>query len=149
MVHDVMLCEDMVQNVFLKFYENYKLLRNKDSAKYWIYTTARNEVYTFFRSKKIRVDQFNVLDSDTIEFDSMESVELDVEREELKSIIMNHLESMALEQREVYLLKEYGGLSYREISKLMNISEDLVKSRLFKTRRKLINHISKLVNEEL
>jgi RNA polymerase sigma-70 factor (ECF subfamily) len=58
---------------------------------------------------------------------------------------MNELNGMAFEQREVFLLKEYGGFSYREIAEVMNINEDLVKSRLFKTRRKLIEKLSKVL----
>jgi DNA-directed RNA polymerase specialized sigma24 family protein len=42
-------------------------------------------------------------------------------------------------------LKEYSGLSYKEIATLMTIDEELVKSRLYKARQKLINRISKLV----
>ena len=46
---------------------------------------------------------------------------------------------------EVFMLKEYSGLSYKEIASLLEIDEDLVKSRLYKARQKLINKISKLV----
>jgi DNA-directed RNA polymerase specialized sigma24 family protein len=42
-------------------------------------------------------------------------------------------------------LKEYSGLSYKEIATLMEIDKELVKSRLYKVRQKLINRISKLV----
>ncbi|MCB0744909.1 MAG: RNA polymerase subunit sigma, partial [Ignavibacteriae bacterium] len=52
---------------------------------------------------------------------------------------------MNYEQKEVYLLKEYGGLSYKEISETLVIDVDLVKSRLYKVRQKLINKISKMV----
>jgi RNA polymerase sigma-70 factor (ECF subfamily) len=70
---------------------------------------------------------------------------MEYENLELKKIIMNELELMPQEQREVYLLKEYSGLSYKEIAAIQNIDEELVKSRLFKTRQKLIKRISKLV----
>ena len=52
---------------------------------------------------------------------------------------------MPEEQKDVYLLKEYGELSYKEIAKLLGIDEKLVKSRLFKVRQKLINSISKKI----
>jgi RNA polymerase sigma factor (sigma-70 family) len=46
---------------------------------------------------------------------------------------------------EVFILKEYSGLSYKEIASLLEIDEDLVKSRLYKARQKLINKISKIL----
>ena len=148
MVNDKMLCEDIVQNVFMKFFENYKNIRNKESSKYWIYTTVRNEIFTYFRTKKSRADQFNVLDTDELEITSEINVENIYEQNEIRNHIMNILEKLPFAQREVYLLKEYGELSYREISHVMNIDEELVKSRLFKTRQKLITQISKLIKEE-
>jgi len=149
MVHDVMLCEDIVQNVFLKFFENLKVIRIKESSKYWLYTTARNEVYSYYRGKKSRVDQFNVTDTDDLEIESEGNLEYDLEQSEIRKHIMDMLDNMSIDQREVYLLKEYGGLSYREIAGIMNIDGDLVKSRLFKTRQKLIKSISKIVKEDL
>jgi RNA polymerase sigma factor (sigma-70 family) len=55
---------------------------------------------------------------------------------------MNELNKMDIGQRDVFLLKEYGGLSYKEISVMMGINEELVKSRLHKTRQKLIRKLS-------
>jgi len=145
MTGDKMLSEDIVQNVFMKFYESINSLRNHDAAKYWLFTAARNEVYTFFRSKKAHVDRFNVEDSDEIEIAAHEDLAVTFEMKETKILIMNKLNSMAPEQKDVFLLKEYGGFSYKEISSLLNIDEGLVKSRLFKVRQKLINSLSKLV----
>ena len=68
-----------------------------------------------------------------------------VEMKEMKKIILGELDKMNYEQKEVYLLKEYGGLSYKEISETLVIDVDLVKSRLYKVRQKLINKISKMV----
>jgi RNA polymerase sigma-70 factor (ECF subfamily) len=52
---------------------------------------------------------------------------------------------MEVDQKEVYYLKEYGGFSYKEIAQMMEIDENLVKSRLYKVRQKLIKHISKMI----
>ena len=43
------------------------------------------------------------------------------------------------------MLKEYSGLSYKEIASLLDIDDELVKSRLYKARQKLVNKISKLI----
>ena len=74
-----------------------------------------------------------------------ENIEYQFELKEMKNLILNELEKMSIEQKEIFLLKEYGGLSYKEISAISNIDENLVKSRLYKTRQKLINRLSKII----
>jgi RNA polymerase sigma-70 factor (ECF subfamily) len=142
MTTDKMLSEDIVQNVFLKFYESFDMIRNKESIRFWIFKTARNEVLSLIRSKKARVDQFNVKDSDEIEiacnYDLLEHIEL----KEIAELIISETALMPDDQKEPFLLKEYGGLSYNEISKLLNLEEGLVKSRIYKTRQKLIQKLS-------
>ena len=139
MVSDKMLCEDIVQNIFLKLFENMELIKNKNSISYWLFKTARNDVYSFYRSKKVKADQFNVLDADELIKPSSENLEVEFEKRELKNLILHELNNLPDDQKEVYLLKEYGGLSYKEIAGIMEIEESLVKSRLYKTRQKLIS----------
>lgn len=145
MVNNRMLTEDIVQTVFMRLYENLDFIRNKESVQFWLFRTARNEVYTYYRGKKSKVDQFKVLDSNELELVSENSLINDIELKDVKKHVMKKLDQMSFDQREVYILKEYGELSYKEIASVMNISEDLVKSRLFKIRRKLIESLSKVV----
>ena len=144
MVSDKMLCEDIVQNIFLKLFENMELIKNKNSISYWLFKTARNDVYSFYRSKKVKADQFNVLDADELIKPSSENLEVEFEKRELKNLILHELNNLPDDQKEVYLLKEYGGLSYKEIAGIMEIEESLVKSRLYKTRQKLISLLRKV-----
>ena len=145
MVQDRMLCDDIIQDVFMKLYKNLDRIRNKNSILFWLFKTTRNEIYDYYRSKYIRVDQFNVADSDDIELESGESLELEIEHKDLKKMIFAELDKMDVAQKEVYLLKEYGGLSYKEISAVLGIDENLVKSRLYKTRQKLIKRFEKII----
>lgn len=145
MLWDQPACEDIIQNTFIKFFENLEKIRNSERVEVWLFTTVRNQIYTLFRNKKVHVDQFNVADTDEIEIDSNYRLEDEFEEQELKEIIMIELNKFPFEQKEVFLLKEYGGFSYKEISTMMNINEDLVKSRLHKTRQKLIKQISKVL----
>lgn len=147
MVNDRLTCEDIIQNVFLKLFENLKRIRNSGSVQYWLFSTARNEVYSYYRRKKIRLDQFGAEDSDDLEIDSGERLILDFEVNELRELVNKELNRMPIEQREVFILKEYGGLSYKEIADVMNIDDELVKSRLFKTRQKLIKRLTKILME--
>ena len=140
-----MLAEDIVQNVFLKLYENLDLINNKDNISYWLFITARNEIYGYFRSKKSRVDQFNVYDAEEIEIEITDKLEEIFELREMKEIILKELNNIPVEQREPFIMKEFSGLSYKEIASIMNIDKNTVKSRLYKTRQKLIQRISKII----
>ena len=114
-----MPAEDIIQNVFLKLFENMNSIKNKDSINFWLFRSARNEVCIYFRNKKTRKDQFNV--------------------EDTAQLITNALDKLPPEQKEVFILREYSGFSYIEIASLLELDEALVKSRLYKTRQKLIS----------
>jgi len=139
---DEMTAEDIVHSVFLKLYENFENLRNLESANFWLFKSARNEYYTHFnRSRREKDVDEKFIENKKDEFELESFLEL----KEIKKIVLSELDKMDDEQKEVYLLKEYGGLSYKEIAGAMNIDIDLVKSRLYKVRQKLINKISKLI----
>lgn len=145
MINDRMTAEDIVQNVFLKLYDNMHLIKNRQSINFWLFRAARNEVFMFYRKKKTHKDQFGVTDTEELEIDAGYDLEDILDKKEIKRLIDNELEGMPEEQGEVFLLKEYGGLSYSEISAVMEIEERLVKSRLYKTRQKLINKLSGII----
>lgn len=145
MVYNRVACEDIVQNAFIKLFENLDKIRNKESILYWLFTTVRNDIYSYFRSKKIKTDQFNAEDTEEVEIISDDKIEYDLEQMELREIVLNELNKMSIDQRDVFLLKEYGGLCYKEIATILNIDEELVKSRLYKTRQKLIKKLSPLI----
>lgn len=145
MVGDKVICEDIIQNVFLKLFENLNGLKNKNSVRYWLFKTSRNEVYTFFRNKKVRADQHTHEKLENVKAESTFNLEKNFELKEMRELILQELNLLPVEQKDAYLLKEYGGLSYKEIASVLEIDEELVKSRLYKTRQKLIKRISKII----
>ena len=140
-----MRADDIVQDVFIKLFKNLEDIHNKQSIKYWLLKTARNEILAFFRSAKNKKLYFNSVDLGETEIESPGSFVEQIENKELSKIVFSELDLMSIEFREVFILREYSGLSYKEIAALLEIDEDLVKSRLYKARQKLVNKISKLV----
>lgn len=146
MIGNKMTCEDIIQNVFTKFFEKLESINKSDSINFWLFKTTRNEIYSYYRKKKIYIDQFRVEDTDELDIESEFNIEENFENKEIDEQIRKELDNMAIEQRDVYLLKEYGGFSYKEIAETMSIDENLVKSRLFKVRKRLIDKLSKSIN---
>jgi RNA polymerase sigma-70 factor (ECF subfamily) len=145
MLNDKMRADDIVQDVFIKLFGNLNNIHNKQSIQFWLFKTARNEMMSFFRSTKTKKLFSEAADIDEVEIGSELSLEDEIENKELNKLILSELENMNEDFREVFVLKEYSGLSYKEIASLLSIDEDLVKSRLYKARQKLISKISKLV----
>ena len=140
-----MRADDIVQDVFIKLFENLNNIHNKQSIQFWLLKTARNEVMTFFRSAKNKKLIVNAVSLENIEIETPYLLSDEIENKELSKLIFNELEIMNEDFREVFVLREYSGLSYKEIASLLEIDEELVKSRLYKARQKLVNKISKLV----
>ena len=144
MLSDKTLCEDVVQTVFLRLFENLGLIKDKSSTKSWLFTTARNEVFTIYRKKKVRKNVYTFEDEEELtSFDKDFSEEF--EMKEIKELLQIELDDLPEDQKEIYVLKEYGQLSYQEIADTLGIEVDLVKSRLYKTRQKLIKRLSKVL----
>jgi RNA polymerase sigma-70 factor (ECF subfamily) len=145
MSSDRMQTDDIVQDVFIKLYQNLDLIRNKDSVLAWLFRSARNELYSLYRNTKLKKLYMESEDYDEIEKEDDFSLSEEIETKELNEIIMKELENINPEQKEIFVLKEYSGLSYKEIAVLIDIDEELVKSRLYKVRQKLIKRVSKLL----
>lgn len=136
-----MAADDMVQSVFLKLYEHFSGIRNKESISYWLFKSVRNEVYAYFRTKRIAVNQISAEEHPDCLQTEAAAVELQYELNNMREIVRAELEQLPIEQKDVLLLREYGGFSYREISEMLQIDEELVKSRLFKARAKLVKKL--------
>lgn len=145
MVREKQQCEDMVQNAFLKLFEHYPQLRDRERVAAWIFRTVRNDVFQYFRTKQTHVDRFNVRDVDTIREQSPDNPEKDTEALNVKDIVRGELDKLPVEQKDVFLLREYGGLSYQEIADLQGTDIELVRSRLHKARAKLIDQIKRII----
>ena len=139
-VKSEMFAEDITHNVFMKLFDNLDRIRNAERIEIWIFTTARNEIFSHFRKNKNRIEES--IEQHEEKF-STNNLSDDFERKELIDMIEEELSQMDSSQSEVYYLKEYSGLSYKEIAGIMDITEDLVRSRIFKVRQKLKSAIIK------
>lgn len=145
MLKDKMRADDIVQDVFIKLFENLNNIHNKQSIQFWLFKTTRNEIMSFLRNTKNKKLINQVVDLDEVDIETPDSLSDEIENKETRKLILLELENMNEDFKEVFVLKEFSGLSYKEISSLLNIDEDLVKSRLYKARQKLINKISRVL----
>ena len=128
--------EDIVQDSFLKAYKAQESFRGSDS-RVWMLSIVRNTALDFLRRYKSRSavsleDQVHEPADHTPdpERELLESTR----REQVREAI-SHLEP---EFREVIVLREMEGLSYKEIASVLSIPMGTVMSRLSRARNLLL-----------
>lgn len=144
MVKDEQLSQDLSQETFLKIYLNLSKFRGESSIKTWSLVIARNVFLNYIRKKKINLVEEKYIDLSIVSNDNMP--EDAVIKKENSEMIKKVLFSLKEEDRTILILRDHENLSYSEIGKIMNISEVVVKSRIFRARGKYKEQYLKLSN---
>lgn len=132
--------EDIVQEVLMKIWMKKENLSAITSIEGWCITVTRNLAFDRLRitkSKyKLPVEMGMNLPSD-------ENPHTRVSREDQLNSVYRFIMELPAKQQQTVFLRDIEGHSYKEISQIMGISENLVKITLFRARealrRKLLN----------
>ncbi len=132
---DTGIAEDLCHEAFIKYYEREEIFPSIDEVKYWLIRVVRNVSLNYERRKareRAAVDRYR---KTTLPFDEGEEEKL--LKKETRGFVQRALDQLPYNLRIVIVLKEYGGLNYREIGAIVGISEGNVKVRVFRARERL------------
>ncbi|MBN1523315.1 MAG: RNA polymerase sigma factor [Spirochaetales bacterium] len=127
--------EDLCHDAFIKYYQRHEPLPDTDQAKYWLIRVVKNMSLNYAKRKTRERKAIGKLQK--IEPVFADSEEKRVLENETKKEVQDALDKLPYKLRAVLVFKEYGGLNYRDIGKLMGISEGNVKVRVFRAREQL------------
>lgn len=131
--------EEVVLDVFLTLWKNQtKLDINKNMSSYISGITKNLIKYKYRQNKHL----YNV-DDYVEQLIDLKNVELVLTQNEREKIIDDELEKMKKEDKDIFIEYYYSSKNIRDISKIFNMSDSKVKSKLFRIRKKL----SKVLNE--
>lgn len=121
--------EDIAQTAFLKAFERLETFNARFRFFSWLYRIAVNESLSFLEARK-RLSGLEEADqiANPEQVDPAEASDLSAKMEEA-------LMQLTVDYRAVVVLKHFEGLSYEEISQILEIPEKKVKSRLFSARQ--------------
>jgi RNA polymerase sigma-70 factor (ECF subfamily) len=145
MLLDEEAAKDCVQEVFLRVYEHRGQLRQVKRFSSWLYAIARNQCLSVFRGSKHEAAE--EIDFESIRSPLGEAPDMLLERQESIDLVGRYLARLKLEYREVLVLREFQGLSYREIAEVIGDSESAIKSRIFKARQRLFELLRPILRE--
>ena len=138
-LNDRDLVEDIFQDTFIKFYQTIKNNPEASNISGFLITMARNQCLNHRRDTRPTV--------------SLEGIEISDERasnydsEEVLKLIEKALDLLDYEYKEVFIMREYDGLSYNDIGEICGISSNNAKSRVFRARLKMREILSPYLKE--
>ena len=136
-VYNQEIAEDLVQEAFERFYVKNISFPTMDEAKYWLLRVSKNLALNHIRRNKREiqlVEKVKKLPGETVNF--FDSSKAGIEEEDRRNV-REAVNSLPENLRSVIQLKEYSGLDYKAIGKVLGISETNVKVRVHRARKKL------------
>jgi RNA polymerase sigma-70 factor (ECF subfamily) len=139
--------EDVVQEAYLRALQFFGGFHGADGRP-WLLKIVRNTCYTWLQ-------QHRGLNPTMVFDEARHSAEVDAAdpeaillRSEDRELLRQAVEGLPLEFREVVVLREMEGLSYKEIAELAGIPMGTVMSRLARARERLQQSLAGHMNEE-
>ncbi len=128
--------QDIVQEAFSR------LWKNRDSvdfykAKSYLFTTAYHIMIDNIR-KKSREKVIDEFDANKYSHNNQYS--------DLQEVLHKAIDTLPELQKNLILLRDYEGYSYKEIGEITNLSESQVKVYIFRARKTLKDYIGKFEN---
>jgi RNA polymerase sigma factor (sigma-70 family) len=129
--------QDVVQEAYLRALKFFGGFRGGD-ARSWLLRIVRNTCYTWLQRNRPGA---MAVDFSEEEVNKLQSTDPNPETEMLKKgnaeLVKQALEELPVEFREVVIMRELEGLSYKEIADVADIPVGTVMSRLARARAKL------------
>lgn len=147
-VKNEQLAEDIFQDTFIKVIQSLKLGKYRDNGRFlsWVIRISHNLIIDHFRKEK----QLNTLSNDDYETDifnsrkmSEKNIEDNIIDLQIQNDVRRLIDKLPEDQKEVILLRHYGGLSFKEIAEQTNVS---INTALGRMRYALIN-LRKLIEK--
>jgi len=127
--------EDLCHDALIKMTEKNMLFPSINDAKYWLIRVVKNASLNYAKRKgRERRAYERALKEDKRVIDSGETVLL---KEDTVQRVQAALEKLPDNLKAVLELKEYGELNYKEIGRVLGITEGNVKVRVFRAREQL------------
>jgi RNA polymerase sigma-70 factor (ECF subfamily) len=129
---------DIFQETFCNFFDQSKTNKSISSVSGLLITIARNLCLNHTRSKRVHIDleEYNLKTNDT-----------GYEQKELLELINNALEVLEFEYKEAFVLRQYHGFSYKEISEITQSPESTARNRYWRAKSKIKEILAPYLDE--
>ena len=133
--------DDVLQNTFVKVYQNLGNFKRESKLFSWIYRIATNESITFINNKAKRNGQT----SEAFQQKQIENLQADVyfEGDEIQLKLQKAIQLLPEKQQLVFKMKYFEELKYEQISEILGTSVGALKASYFHAVKKIEEYVVK------
>lgn len=135
--------EDVAQEVFIKMHNNLHQFRFQSSLKTWLYRITVNTAINRYRKNAGEANAMAKFKNHLATEPANEPFPNQIMKKDSETIVSNLLAKLDPDQRTCIVLREMEGLAYHEISEILNIPLNTVRSRLHRAREALMEFVKK------
>ena len=150
-VQDHAEVQDVAQEAFIKAYRALGKFRAESAFYTWMYriaiNTAKNHLVS--RGRRPPGSDLDIVDAEILDHSGrladIETPEAALARDQLEAAVYEAIENLPEDLRTAITLRELDGLSYEDIANVMQCPVGTVRSRIFRAREAVDQHIQPLV----
>ncbi|MEO9275594.1 RNA polymerase sigma factor RpoE [Marinomonas sp. 5E14-1] len=142
---------DVAQESFIKAYRAIGNFRGESAFYTWLYRIAVNTAKNYLVSRSRRPPESDVeLDNEEVfctyeALADIDTPEANLNTDRLEKAVHQAIKNLPEELRSALTLREFDGLSYEDISLIMDCPVGTVRSRIFRAREAVEKHIRPLM----
>jgi len=141
--------EDVAQDVFVRLYFSLDQLRAPEVFEPWLYRLTVNAAYDYLRKRRRSADvRMADLSEEQLSLADAAAGAKESEKQEnqkqLRETLNVLMDQVSEDDRILLGLKELQGLSLRELSEVYRVSENVLKVRLFRARKRVLKAYDRL-----
>lgn len=141
---DRTIADDIFQETFVRFYSSIPKMQPDVKLRAYMFTICRNLCFNEIRRRATAVQTHVEFVEE--EYDTGDSRE--GEREEMLGLVRKALDLLPPDLKDVFILREYEGLSYQDIGYVVGTSPNAAKVRLFRARRRIRELVDVYISEK-
>ena len=136
--------EDIVQNVFVKIWQNFDKIKHINNLKPYLHTAVKNSSLNYLRDHQ----QFekSKIPLDSVNIEKQEDNNYKTDNDALINEVHHAVDKLPDKWREAFILSKYEKLKYYEIAKKMKISDKTVEKYISKALKLLRNELKHLIS---
>ena len=136
--------KEILQDVFLKLWEQRKAINPEKSFRSFIFKIAENKVYDFFRQvARDKNRELKLIAKSTVNYHAFEEFK---QGEANLIILQKAIERLSPQRQQVFRLCKLGGKSYKEVSELLDISVSTISDHIVKGTKSIRDYFNEYNN---